>query len=209
MKLYEYYRSSCSYRLRIALNIKNIAAEQMHINLLKGEQSTDDYIKINPQGTVPTLVDGDVSIYQSIAALEYLEESHPLPPLLPDNLNDKAYIRTLCHHISSGIQPVNNIGVLNYLKNTLNISEEQKNKWLHDWIGKGLSSLESMLDKSEDFCFGNSITMADICLVPQVYNAMRFECNMSNLPKITSIYEKCMQQDEFRKASPENHPFAS
>jgi len=202
MNLYEYFRSSCSYRLRIALNIKGIKAEHFQINLLDGEQKTDEYKAINPQGTVPTLIDGDIAIHQSLAALEYLEETHPTPPLLPKNADARAKVRSIALAISCNIQPLNNIGVLSYLKDEMGLSDEQKMQWYKHWIDKGLTSIESMLNDSGQYCYQDYVTMADICLIPQVYNALRFECDTSNFPKIISIYNECLKLPAFDEAQP-------
>jgi maleylpyruvate isomerase len=204
MKLYEYYRSSCSYRLRIALNIKNIAAEAHSIDLLKGEQHAPEYKDINPQGTVPTLLDGDVMIYQSLAALEYLEETHPTPPIMPKSPVDRAEVRSIALAIVCGIQPMNNIGVLNYLQSEMNFSEDQKMQWYRHWIESGLAPIEQMLSDGK-FCFGSTPTIADICLIPQIFNAIRFKCDVSFFSKIMSIYEECLKLDEFDRATPENN----
>ncbi|MCE3232411.1 MAG: nagL 1 [Rickettsiaceae bacterium] len=206
MKLYEYFRSSCSYRLRIALNIKGLDAEKTHINLLKNEQFSDGYKAINPQSSVPTLVDGNTAIYQSLAAIEYLDETYPDNPLLPKGPAKRAKVRSIALAIVADMQPLNNISVLNYLVNELGISEEQKLKWYKHWINKGLGAIEPILSISDKYCHRDSVTLADICLIPQVYNALRFKCDTSAFPKIMRIYETCNQLPAFEQAKPENHP---
>lgn len=208
MKLYDYYRSSCAYRLRIALNLKKLDAELIPVNLLKAENFSEDYRKINPNSSVPTLVDGNVSIYQSLAALEYLEETHPTPPLLPKEPSARAHVRSIALRIACDIHPLNNIAVLRYLTDTLGISEEQKNAWYKHWIEERFIALQKILGK-DGFCYGDSPTMADICLIPQVYNALRFECNMQPMGRIMSIYDHCMTLPVFDKASPDNQPNAA
>jgi maleylacetoacetate isomerase len=207
MKLYEYWRSSCSYRLRIALGVKKLQAEQIHINLLENEQFSDDYKKINPQSSVPTLIDDKIKIYQSLAALEYLEEAYPKPAILPKKLDERAYVRSLALSIVADIQPLNNIKVLNFLTAEMGISQEQKTQWIKKWIENGFTSIEKRLGKTK-YCHKNTVSMADICLIPQVYNALRFECDMNNFPNIMHIYENCNELNSFIKAKPENHKFA-
>jgi maleylpyruvate isomerase len=206
MKLYEYFRSSCSYRLRIALNFKKLQAEQIHINLLESEQLKDEYKAINPQGSVPTLVDGKIKIYQSIAALEYLEETYPKHAILPKSAVDKARVRSIALAIACDIQPLNNLRVLNYLTNYMEVSQEKKTLWIKNWIENGLEAVEQMLAASHKYCHKDSVSMADICLIPQVYNALRFECDVEKNPKIMKVYEACNRLPAFEKAKPENHP---
>jgi maleylacetoacetate isomerase len=205
MKLYEYFRSSCSYRLRIALNFKKLKAEQIHVNLLEGEQISDAYKAINPQGSVPTLIDDKVKIYQSIAALEYLEETYPKHALLPKLAQDRAKVRSIALAVACDIQPLNNLRVLNYLTNYMEVTQEKKTMWLKYWIENGLETVEQMILASHKYCHKDSVSMADICLVPQVYNALRFECDTTKFPKIMKVYEACNKLPAFEKARPENH----
>lgn len=169
------------------------------MNLLEGEQRQPDYLEINPQGSVPTLVDGDVAIYQSLAALEYLEEKFPQPPILPDTLPEQARVRSLCYAIACDIHPLNNLRVLNYLKGSLSVSDDVKQQWYCHWIHEGFKPIEKMLmlEETGRYCHGSEVTMADICLVPQVFNAKRFECNLEDFPNIQRIYDELMKLPEF------------
>ncbi|MCG8434445.1 MAG: maleylacetoacetate isomerase, partial [Gammaproteobacteria bacterium] len=184
MQLYTYFRSSSAYRVRIALNLKGLEAEHHFVHLLKdgGEQHKPAYQNINPQGRVPVLIDQGLRLTQSLAIIEYLEEIHPRPPLLPDAPEDRARVRALAQAIACEIQPLNNLQVLKYLVDDLKASEEQKLDWYRHWITKGFAALEKMLaddPRTGDFCHQNTPGLADVCLVPQVYNAVRFECDLS------------------------------
>jgi maleylacetoacetate isomerase len=209
--LYSYFRSSAAYRVRIALNLKNIDYEIRPIHLLKngGEQFKADYLVLNPQGRVPVLVVQNTVLTQSSAIVEYLEEVYPLPALLPSNSLDRAYVRSLAQIIACDIHPLNNLRVMNYLKETLKSKIQQD--WRNHWILDGFNAVELMLQKSNTrgrFCFGDTPGMADVFLIPQVYNALRFECELKTFPLISSIYQNCMQETAFFKAAPENQPDA-
>jgi maleylacetoacetate isomerase len=209
--LYSYFRSSAAYRVRIALNLKNIDYEIRPIHLLKngGEQFKADYLVLNPQGRVPVLVVQNTVLTQSSAIVEYLEEVYPLPALLPSNSLDRAYVRSLAQIIACDIHPLNNLRVMNYLKETL--KSEIQQDWRNHWILDGFNAVELMLQKSNTrgrFCFGDTPGMADVFLIPQVYNALRFECELKTFPLISSIYQNCMQETAFFKAAPENQPDA-
>jgi len=203
MKLFNYYRSSASYRVRIALNYKNIEHDVHEVRLIdsegkKAEQYSENYKKINPQQLVPSLLldNNEKNLSQSVAILEYLEEQYPDPSILPDNKLDRAYVRQLVNIISCDIHPLNNLRVLQYLKNNFNISEEQKLSWYHHWLNLGFEAFEELLRRNNSnghFCFGNKITMADICLIPQVYNAIRFEFDMNQFELINSINSNCLK----------------
>jgi len=203
MKLFDYYRSTASYRVRIALNYKNIKYDTQAIQLIdkdgkKAEQSSEYYKNINPQQLVPSLIlDNDEKIItQSVAILEYLEETYPNPSILPQNKLDRAHVRQLVNIISCDIHPLNNLRVLQYLKNNFNISEDQKLSWYHHWLNLGFQAIEELLNKNNsngNFCFGNSITMADICLIPQVYNANRYEFDITKFELINSINSNCLK----------------
>lgn len=204
--LYDYFRSSAAYRVRIALNIKNIRYDKHPIHLLNngGEQHLATYKSINPQELLPTLViDGQV-ITQSLAILEYLEECYPEPALLPKDPILKAKIRAVANIIACDIHPINNLRVLNYLKQDLHISEENTLKWYEHWIVKGLESIEILIKPyvGDYFCFGNTPTLADICLIPQVYNALRFHIDISKYPRIQAIFAHANQLESFIKAYP-------
>ncbi|MEN8259694.1 MAG: maleylacetoacetate isomerase [Pseudomonadota bacterium] len=213
MKLYTYFRSSAAYRVRIALNLKNLQYETHCVNLIRdgGEQYSPEYQSLNPQGLVPTLVDGQLVLTQSLAIIEYLEENYPEPPLLPADTAQRAYVRCLANIVACDIHPLNNLRVLNYLKNCLEKSDECYLIWYRYWIYEGFRAIEEHLKKhgsSGKFCMGSTPTMADACLVPQVYNAMRFECDLSFYPLVKSIYQHCLTLEAFRLAAPERQPDA-
>ncbi|KTC66152.1 glutathione S-transferase (maleylacetoacetate isomerase) (plasmid) [Legionella adelaidensis] len=208
MKLYDYFRSSASYRVRIALNWKNISYETLSIHLINhgGEQHAPDYMQLNPQGLVPTLDENGHILSQSLAIIEYLEEISPTPPLLPQNPLAKAQVRSLSLIIASDIHPLNNLRVLNYLREKFNANEEQTREWYHHWLRLGFDALESRLQalpRKNPVCYGNDISLADICLVPQVYNAKRFEFPLENYPLIREINAYCESLPAFVEASPE------
>lgn len=209
IKLYSYYRSSSAYRVRIALNVKMIPYEIIPIHLLKdgGEQYSDKYKKLNPSAQVPTLVDNEQIVAQSMAILEYLEEEFPKPSLMPHSSHEKAIVRQMCEIINSGVQPLQNLSVMHYLTSTFKATEEQKNQWMTFWMHRGFESLEVLLQKySGKFSFGNQITLADCLLVPQVFSANRFKIDMAPFPKTMEIYKRCMELTDFIKASPEKQP---
>lgn len=210
LKLYNYFRSSASFRVRIALNLKNLNYEELNIHLVNngGEHLKDEYLKINPHALVPALQDADKTITQSLAIIEYLDELHPAPPLLPSDPYLKATARSFALTIASEIHPLNNLRVLKYLTHELALSEDKKNQWYRHWIANGLSGLEDQLNKlkvSGDFCLGNSPTIADIFLVPQLYNARRFECDLSQYTTLTRIDAHCQTLPAFNKAWPKEN----
>jgi maleylacetoacetate isomerase len=209
--LYSYFRSSAAYRVRIALNLKNIDYEIRPVHLLKngGEQFKADYLALNPQGRIPVLVVENKVLTQSSAIIEYLEETFPNPPLLPANPIERAYVRSLSQIIACDIHPLNNLRVLNYLKSILKSDFQQA--WRSHWIEECFSALEQLLQKNDYLgrcCFGDTPSMADAFLIPQVYNALRFECEMENFPLISGIYQNCMQEIAFSNAAPEKQPDA-
>ena len=207
MKLFTYFRSTAAYRVRIALNYKNLEHELIRINLLHEEHREKDYKKINFQGRVPTLEDQSFFLGQSSAILEYLEEQYPEPHLLPANIQDRAWIRYLSQIIISDIHPLNNMGALNLLKETFHIAPDQISYWYHHWLKQGFDTLEALLSghpQCKKFCFGATPTFADICLIPQIYNAHRFEFSMESYPTLRRINKHCMQLPFFLKASPEH-----
>ena len=213
MKLYGYFRSSASYRVRIALNLKGLDAEHVSVHLVKngGEQLTDSFRALNPDSLVPALLDNDngeeIALSQSLAIIEYLEEKYPQPALLPTNLPDRAHVRALALSIACEIHPLNNLRVLKYLTDTLGISNEQKNTWIQHWCVSGLSALEQRLaadKRTGDFCFGNAPGLADCCLVPQIFNAQRFNCDLSDMPTLMRINQHCLSLAAFVKAMPMN-----
>lgn len=204
MHLYTYFRSSAAWRVRIALNLKGLQAEMIPVNLLKGEQSSPEHLQRHPQGLVPVLVDGAHALTQSLAILEYLEETHPLPPLLPKAAAARARVRAIALAIACEMHPLNNLRVLKYLTGPMGLSEDRKNEWYRHWIAEGFRAVETMLTTQETgiFCHGDTPTLADCCLVPQVYNARRFECDLSPYPKIVKIAEACEKLPAFAAAHP-------
>ena len=209
MKLYTYFRSSAAYRVRIALNLKNIDHQLVPVNLLKSEQQSTDYLQKNPQGLLPSLETENGILGQSLAILEYLEEQYPETPLLPGNAWQKAHIRNLSYAIACDIHPIDNLRVLKYLSSELNVDDEAKNKWYRHWVEVGFEKIERMLDSKNTFCAGESPSLADVCLVPQVFNAIRFKVDMAAYPKIAAIYQRCNELAAFIDAAPENQPDAN
>ncbi|WP_447554410.1 maleylacetoacetate isomerase [Vreelandella sp. EE22] len=213
MKLYGYFRSSAAYRVRIALNLKGLAYSQAPVNLVKGEQRSIANLARHPQGLVPVLeTDEGAQLTQSLAICEYLEERHPNPALLPANATERARVRALAQVVTCEIHPLNNLKVLKHLVGELGVDDGAKLAWYRHWISEGFDALEAML-KAEagtgKFCHGDTPTLADICLVPQVYNAERFECDLSAYPTIRSIVERCNALEAFQKAAPGEQPDAS
>lgn len=210
--LYTYWRSSSAYRVRIGLNLKGIDYEPSFVHLVRngGEQHKPEYTRINPQRLVPTLVDGERVIHQSLAILEYLEETRPGLPLLPGAPEDRARIRALSMIVASDIQPVQNLRVLQYLASELSHGEDVKVQWIRDWISRGFGALERHLQdpRTGTFMHGDTPTMADCVLVPQYYNAARFGVDMAPFPTIDRIYIDCMNLEAFARAAPENQPDA-
>ena len=205
MILYEYFRSSAAFRVRIALNLKGLQAERRYIHLANGEQRTADYRAVNPQALVPYLIDADVAVGQSLAIIEYLDEVHPQPPLLPGNAKDRAFVRSIAQLIACDIHPINNLRVLNYLTEEFRVDNAARDRWYCHWIREGFQALEKILAQrttQSRFCFGESPTLADICLVPQVANAKRFKCALDAFPLIAGIYAHAMIQPAFAAADP-------
>lgn len=207
--LYDYFRSTASYRVRLALSIKNIPYEKVEVHLTNhgGEHHSPEYLDINPQGLVPCLDINGQTLNQSLAIIEYLDETYPDIPLLPQNPFAKATIRSLAFLIACDIHPLNNLRVLNRLKEEFKADESHILSWYHHWLKSGFDAFEkklSSLERSAPFCFGHQITMADICLIPQVYNANRYNFSMDAYPLISKINAHCLQIETFIKASPEN-----
>lgn len=211
MKLYHYFRSSASYRVRIALNLKRIECELVDIHLLNkgGEHNSPSYLKINPQGLVPCLeLDDGRRIIQSLAIIEYLEEMVTEFPLLPTEKQLKAQLRALALIVACDIHPLNNLRVLNQLKSQFNAQEADVLEWYHHWLKSGLEAFEAQLQtlpRTIPVCYGNTITLADVFLIPQVYNAHRYKLPMTDYPLINEINEYCLSLEAFQKASPEVH----
>jgi maleylpyruvate isomerase len=213
MKLYTFFRSSASYRVRIALNLKGLAYEQTPIHLRRGggEQFSAAYKRINPQALVPALEDNDRVFTQSLAIIEYLEEKYPNPPLLPAAAADRALVRSMAMVIACEVHPIQNLRVLSLVKREYQQTDEQVNHWARHWIDLGLSALEQMILAQPNrgkFCFGDTPTLADICLVPQLGNARRFGCDLAQYPTIVSIEKNCVTIPAFANAAPEKQPDA-
>lgn len=211
MKLFGYWRSSAAYRVRIALHLKNIDCESVPVHLVKngGEQHSDAYIALNPTHLVPTLVDdsvkGGLVLNQSMAILDYLDSKYPQVPLYPENICEKAQVQALALDVACEIHPVNNLRVQQYLVKELDVSAANKLAWSHHWMTDGFAAVEAKLQKTAGkYCFGDHVTIADLCLVPQVYNANRFKVDMSAFPLINSVVDRCNQLPAFIKALPEN-----
>jgi len=208
MKLYSYFRSSAAYRVRIALNLKSINYDLAIVNLLKSQQLDEGYLVVNPQGLLPALETEEGHLAQSLAILEWLDETYPQSPIITGSAWQKAQIRNISYAIACDIHPVNNLRVLTYLSNELNVDDEAINKWYKHWIEIGFEKIELMLSDSSDYCVGKSPTLADICLIPQVFNAIRFKVDMAAYPKIAAIYERCNKLAAFDDAAPQHQPDA-
>ena len=213
MKLHTYFRSSAAYRVRIALHLKGLDYEAVPVHLVRGggEHRQPAYLGLNPAGLVPALEDQGQVLTQSLAIVEYLEETHPQPALLPAAALDRARVRAIAQAIACDIHPVNNLRVLQYLTRELGASEEQKNAWYRHWVGVGLQAVEAMLAgdaRTGAFCHGDTPGLADCCLVPQVFNARRFGCELSAMPTVLRIADHCAGLEAFRRAAPEAQPDA-
>lgn len=208
MILYDYFRSTACYRVRIALNLKNIAYEKIEVSLVSngGEQNHPEFKKINPQGLVPSLDINGRIINQSLAIIEYLDEAFPEVPLLPEDSFTKATLKSLALIVSCDMHPLNNLRVLNRLREQFNANEEQVLDWYHHWLKAGFDAFEEQLktlQRSKPVCFGNEISLADVCLIPQVYNARRFNFALDDYPLITKINDYCLTLPAFKNASPQ------
>lgn len=209
MRLYDYWRSSAAYRVRIALNIKGLEVEQIPIDLRAGGQQTGDYLAVNPQGLVPFFEDGELAIGQSLAIIEYLEEAYPASPLLPKDPVQRAKSRAIAQIIAADIHPLNNLRVLQFLESDLGVSRKKRAIWYHHWLAKGFEAIEAMVKNLPgDFCVGDEPTLADICLVPQVYNAKRYEFDLRVYPTVRTINDRCHEVEAFAKAAPQHQPDA-
>ena len=210
MVLYDYFRSSAAFRVRIALNVKGLVAERRFVHLRRGEQREPAYLELNPQGLVPMLVVGDRRLTQSLAIIEYLDEKHPLPPLLPPGLEDRAWVRALALSIACDIHPLNNLRVLKYLSREYRIDEPRRDEWYRQWVRAGFDALETQLAAraAGPYCAGDTPSVADLCLVPQVANAHRLNVDMAPYPRIASINAACLLLPAFAEAQPERQPDA-
>jgi maleylacetoacetate isomerase len=209
LELFDYYRSSASYRVRIALNYKAIPHKLTHVNLIDegGQHLSEKFSKINPQQLVPTLRVDQEHIHQSLAILEYLEQVYPKCPLLPKEPISIAKVKSFCLEIACEIHPLNNLRVLKYLKADLGIDDIQKTQWYFHWLEQGFKSLSQQISPNGPFCFGEKLTWADLFLIPQIYNAHRFNFDMSGFSKLQNIYDHCLTLDYFQKATPEQRLF--
>ena len=210
MKLYTYFRSSAAFRVRIALNLKGLAYDPVVIHLAKGEHRKPEYANAYPQALLPTLVDDGAALSQSLAIIEYLDEKHPRPPLLPKDSIGRARVRSLSLLVACEIHPLNNLRTLQYLKRELGQNEAQINTWYRHWVADGLLKLEADLSKAETrhFCHGDSPTMADCCLVPQIFNAKRYSSDLAPYPTVMRIFDACMKLEAFERAQPSKQPDA-
>ncbi|MCC2970409.1 maleylacetoacetate isomerase [Massilia sp. IC2-476] len=213
MKLYTYFRSSAAYRVRIALNLKGLGYEAVPVHLLRdgGQHLADEYLAVNPSALVPALQDETILLTQSMAILEYLEEVHPMVPLLPKDAVGRARVRELAQIIACDIHPVNNLRVLKYLVKQLGLSEEAKTDWYRHWVIEGMRSLEAHLARNPgtgSFCHGDTPTIADCFLVPQVFNAKRFDIDVTAYPTISRINDLCVDLPAFKAAHPSQQPDA-
>jgi maleylacetoacetate isomerase/maleylpyruvate isomerase len=210
VKLYTYFRSSAAFRVRIALNLKGLPYEPVFVHLAKGEHRAAAYAKVNPQALLPTLeLDDGTRLTQSLAIIEYLDEAHPAKPLIPKDSFGKARVRSLSYLIASEIHPLNNLRVLQHLKRALGQNEEQINTWYRHWIADGLAKLEAELSGGRGkFCHGDAPTMADCCLVPQIFNAKRYQSDLAPYPNTMRVFETCMQLEAFDRAQPSKQPDA-
>jgi maleylacetoacetate isomerase/maleylpyruvate isomerase len=210
VRLFTYFRSSASFRVRIALNLKGLAYEASFVHLPKGEHRAAPYSKVNPQALTPTLEldDGD-ALAQSLAIIEYLDETHPQPSLLPRDSKGRARVRSLSLLVACEIHPLNNLRTLQYLKRQLGQSDEQMNTWYRHWVADGLAKYEAEIaGRAGRFSYGDAPTMADCCLVPQIFNAQRYQCDLAPYPVTMRVFGECMRLDAFDRAQPSKQPDA-
>ena len=209
MKLYSYFRSSAAFRVRIALNLKGLPFDYVAVQLKNNEQLAADYRELSPDGLVPVLKDGDLSLLQSLAICEYLEETRPEPAILPPDPIGRARVRALALTVACEIHPLNNLRVLRYLTRQLGVDESAKDQWYRHWVENGLLAFERQivaLGGAQGFCYGDTPTLADICLIPQVFNAQRVDTDFSQMPRITEVFDRCMALDAFQRAVPSVQP---
>jgi len=211
VKLYTYFRSSAAFRVRIALNLKGLAYEPAFVHLAKGQHRQAAFVSVNPQGLLPTLEDGAVRLNQSLAILEYLEETRPQPALLPKDPEGRARVRSLALLVACEIHPLNNLRVLQHLRKDLGQNEDQVNAWYRHWVADGLSKLEADLAgdaRTGTYCHGDTPGLADCCVAPQVFNARRFKCDLAPYPTLMRVFDACMRLDAFDRAQPAKQPDA-
>ncbi len=206
MKLYTFFRATAPYRMRIALNLKGIAYEPEYVSLPNREHHEPGYAAINPQRLLPALVDGEAVLIQSLATMEYLEETHPEPPLLPTGAADRAYVRAIAQMVACDMHPLNNLRVLKYLENVMAGDAAARQAWYEHWIAEGFTAIEAVLagrGLAGRYCYGDQVTMADVCLIPQVFNGQRFDCPLDGYPTIMAIFDNCQALAPFADAHPE------
>ena len=212
MELYSYFRSSASYRVRIALALKGLAYDYKPVHLVHAEQLGAAYAALSPARLVPTLVDGGHALGQSLAIIEYLDETHPQPPLLPPDALGRARVRSLAQAVACEIHPLNNLRVLRYLVHDLHVTEDAKNAWYRHWVATGLDAVERQLAgdaATGRFCHGDAPTLADCVLVPQIFNAQRFECPLDAVPTVMRVFDACMELPAFADTQPSRCPDAA
>ena len=211
MKLYTYFRSSAAFRVRIALALKGLAHDAEYVSLPKAEHQAEKYHAVNAQGLVPALEDGGRVLIQSLAIIEYLEERYPKSPLLPASPGDRAYVRAVSQIIACEMHPLNNLRTLKYVRKAYGLDEEGVNAWYRHWIADGFTMLEALLQREKrvgKYCYGDMVTMADCCLVPQVFNAKRYKCDLEPYPVIVRIFDECMKLEVFSSTQPSKQPDA-
>lgn len=204
--LHDYFRSSAAYRVRIALNLKGIAYDSVPVHLLRDEQRHQEYLALNPSGLVPTYTDDHGVVSQSLAIIEYLEETQPEPALLPKAPAARAWVRSVALSVACDIHPLTNLRVLQYLERELAVSESGREAYRAHWLEHGLAAVEAMLVRGAqqtDFAYGDGPTLADLCIVPQVFNALRFACKLDHVPRVMALYERCTQLPAFARAAPQ------
>jgi maleylacetoacetate isomerase len=208
MQLYHYFRSSASYRVRIALALKGLDAELLPVHLLRNEQLAESFAAMAPAKLVPLLVNDDRLLTQSMAIIEYLDETHPTPSLLPGDAAARARIRALAQDVACEIHPLNNLRVLRYLVREMKLAEDDKNRWYRHWVETGLEVVEKQLASSATgrFCHGDTPTLADCVLVPQIHNAQRMDCRLDHVPTVMRVFDECMALDAFSSTQPSAYP---
>ena len=209
MRLYNYFRSSASFRVRIALELKGLSYDYIPVHLVKGEHKQASYVSVSPTSLVPTLeLETGERLGQSMAIIEYLDETHPEPALLPRDAPGRAHVRALAQLIACEIHPLNNLRVLKYLVRDLKVEEEAKNTWYRHWVRDGLEAFERELSRlpASKYCYGDTPTLADCCLVPQIFNGKRFNCDFEGLPRTMAAFDSCMAHPAFQRAQPSNCP---
>jgi maleylacetoacetate isomerase/maleylpyruvate isomerase len=209
MELYNYFRSSASYRVRIALALKGLEYDYRPVHLARNEQFQESFAAVSAARLVPLLRDGDAVLTQSLAIIEYLDETHPEPPLLPADPRGRARVRALAYDVACEIHPLNNLRVLRYLTRDLKVSEDDKNRWYRHWVETGLEAIDRQLAAAPStYCHGDAPTLADCALVPQIFNARRFECRLDHVPQVMRVFDACMKLPAFEGTRPEACPDA-